>query len=157
MANLYELNKKIADFEFQIDEETGEILNADELDAIQMERDEKIENIALWVKNLSADIAAYKKEKEVFAEKERLATNKRERLKAYLADSLAGDKFSTARVSITWRKSQSVEVADRRALPKEFLKEQEPNVDKAGLKKALKAGAIIEGARLVEKQNLQIK
>ena len=46
--NLYELNKAIADFDLEIDEETGEVLNADELDQITLARDEKIENIAFF-------------------------------------------------------------------------------------------------------------
>ena len=78
MANLYELERALAEFELEIDEETGEILNADELDALQMERDIKIENIALWIKNLKADAEAYKKEKESFYQKERAAKNKAE-------------------------------------------------------------------------------
>lgn len=156
MANLYELNKQIADFEFQIDEETGEILNADELDTIQMERDEKVENIALWIKNLSADADAYKKERDAFAEKERLAKAKMERLKAYLADTLNGDKFQTNRVTISYRKSDTVDIVDQSLLPLMYFR-QEPKVDKAGIKKALKAGREVSGARLIEKQNLQIK
>ena len=62
MANLYELTAQLENFELEVDEETGEITNLDELDALQLERDEKIENIALWVKNLTADAAAIKAE-----------------------------------------------------------------------------------------------
>ena len=38
MATLYELVKEIENFDLQIDEETGELLNIDELDALQLER-----------------------------------------------------------------------------------------------------------------------
>ena len=31
-----------------VDLETGEIIDAERLDALQMERDKKIENVALW-------------------------------------------------------------------------------------------------------------
>ena len=157
MSNLYELNKAIADFDLEIDEETGEILNMDGLDALQLERDTKIENIALWIKNLTADAKAYKEEKAVFAEKERRAKNKIESLKRYLQDNLDGQKFNTSKVSISYRKSQSVEITDLSILPRMALKEQDPVPDKVVLKDLLKAGTLVAGARLVDKQNMIIK
>ena len=154
--NLYELESAIANFELIVDEETGEIMNADALDEITLERDTKIENIALWIKNLTADIDAYKKEKDSFAYKERVAKNKVESLKNYLTNAMHGDKFKSDRVNISWRKSESVELAhgfnDER-----FLIPQEPKVDKAEIKKALKSGEEIPGAMLIERQNIQIK
>ena len=53
--NLYEINSQIENFEFKIDEETGEVLNMNELNELKMSKDEKIENIALWIKNLKSD------------------------------------------------------------------------------------------------------
>ena len=50
MATLYEINEKLLNFEFEIDEETGEILNAGELDNLELARDEKIENLCLYIK-----------------------------------------------------------------------------------------------------------
>lgn len=157
MANLYELNKAIADFELEIDEETGEVLNADELDELQLDRDTKIENIGLWIKNLKADAEAYKAEKKVFEEKERVAKNKAERLKRYLQDALQGEKFRTSRLDISYRKSKAVEITDASILPKMFLKEQEPKVDKLKLKEILDQGTLVTGAHLEEKQNILIK
>ena len=157
MSNLYELNKAIADFDLEIDEETGEILNLDGLDALQLERDTKIENIALWIKNLTADAKAYKEEKAVFAEKERRAKNKIESLKRYLQDNLDGQKFNTSKVSISYRKSQSVEITDMSILPRMALKEQDPVPDTVVLKDLLRAGTLVAGARLVDKQNMIIK
>ena len=156
MAILYELESKIANFEFIIDEETGEITNADELDKIELERETKIENVALWIKNLNSDIEAYKREKESFAEKERVAKNKLESLKGYLAYALHGDKFKTDRVNISYRKSETVQLADNFDNPK-YLIPQEPKIDKMAIKKALKDGEEVKGAMLIEKQNIQVK
>lgn len=39
---LYELNEKINAFVWEIDEETGEIMNAADLDAIALARNEKL-------------------------------------------------------------------------------------------------------------------
>ena len=64
MASLYEIDNAIMEC---IDPETGEIIDAERLTALQMERDKKIEGVACWVKNLDADAAAYKAEKDAFA------------------------------------------------------------------------------------------
>ena len=49
MANLYEINEEIKN---TIDLETGEIVDFEAFEKLQMERTEKLENIALWYKNL---------------------------------------------------------------------------------------------------------
>jgi len=157
MAKLYELIKEIEDFELDVDEDTGEILNIEALDALEVEKQAKIENICLWIKNLLSDAEAYKREKTVFMEKERLAKNKAERLKGYIQGVLAGEKFKTNRVTVSYRKSESVEVMDVWELPEKYLKYSTPAPDKMEIKKAIKAGNSVVGCRLVEKQNMQIK
>ena len=157
MANLYELTYALETFDFEIDEETGEILNADELEAIELERDEKIENIALWIKNLASDAEAYKREKDNFAKKEQTAKKKIDSLKSYLTMCLAGEKFKTDRVQISWRKSEAVEILDPAKIPEGWLVPQEPKVDKAGIKAALKDGEEIPGVTLKENNSIQIK
>ena len=52
--NLFEIENEIMNC---WDQETGEILDSDRLDQLEMERDTKIENIALYIKNLTADAA----------------------------------------------------------------------------------------------------
>lgn len=156
MAKLYELTEALNDFELEIDEETGEVLNVDDLDQLQLERDEKVENVALFIKNLLADAEAYKREKESFAKKQQVAMRKAESLKEYLAHNLDGEKFKSDRVTITYRRSESVEVTDLLALPPDlYYTEFKP--DKAAIKKAIKCGEVLEGAELVEKTSIQIK
>ena len=92
--NLFEIENEIMNC---WDQETGEILDSDRLDQLEMERDTKIENIALYIKNLTADAEALKAEKQSFAERQKAAENKVESLKKYLATYLAGQKFSTPR------------------------------------------------------------
>ena len=157
MATLYELTEQLANFELIIDEETGEILNAEELDALELERDTKIENIALWIKNLTSDAEAYKGEKDSFYAKEKAAKNKAERLKAYLESMLMGEKFKSTKVTISYRKSESLEIDPNVEIDTAYLVYQDPKVDKMAIKAAIKAGATIEGAYLVEKQNMQIR
>ena len=160
--NLFEINARIeAAFESAVDMETGEItdeLAYAELDALQMEFGQKTENILLWIKTLTAEAKALKEQKQVFADRQSKAEKKAESLKRYVAQALAGQKFATDRVSVTWRKSETAEyVGDVMLLPAECIRVKEPEVDKTALKKLLKAGTEIEGAVLVEKNNMQIK
>ena len=154
MATLYEIEQSILSI---IDTETGEVLDTDKFDQLQLSRNEKIENIALYYKNLLADAQAYKAEKDAFAEKQKRAENKAESLKKYLSAALNGSKFSTARVDVSYRKSSSVEV-DEQNLDARFIEGVVTyKIDKSELSKRLKAGEEIRGAKLVEKSNIQIK
>lgn len=161
MANLYEINESIvAAFERGIDTETGEILSEkalEELAKLEMERDEKVEGIALWIKNLLADAEVLKKEKEVFAQRQKAAEDRAASLKKYLSGALAGQKFETSKVKIAFRKSESVEVTDISKIDNDYLKYAEPTADKTKIKKALKEGIDLQGVRLVERKNIQIK
>ena len=61
---LWEINDNIRKaIEQGFDEETGEIFDASDLEALQIQRDEKIESIALYIKDLTAE--AYRKSQTV--------------------------------------------------------------------------------------------
>lgn len=154
MATLYEIDRAILDC---IDAETGEIIDANALAALSMERDEKIENVALWYKNLVSDAAQYKAEKDAFAAKEKAAKNKAESLKRFLDNALAGSSYKSPRVAVTFRKSEQIVVEDVYAVDERFLKYLPPEADKTAIKAAIKAGETITGAHIEEKQNIQIK
>lgn len=154
MATLYEIDQRILAL---ADEETGEIADFEQLDKLQLERDAKIENIALWIKNLKSDEESYKAEKQVFENKQKQAKEMWESLEQYLSDVLNGEKFKTPKVECSFRKSQKVEVENINLLPEEFLKYNDPEADKTAIRKAIKEGKEIAGARLVNALNLQIK
>lgn len=154
---LYEISKEIENFEFKVDEETGEILNIMQLDEIMMARDEKIENIALWIKNLDAEATAIREEEKALADRRRSKERKIESLKNYIASNVEiGEKFETARTRISFRKSQVVQIEDIENLPVNFTKiKVEP--DKMAIKTALKNGIYLEGCELVDNYSIQIK
>lgn len=154
MANLYEIDAQIMEC---VDFETGEIIDVERLEALQMEFDNKVEGIALWIKNLVAEAKMVKEEKDNLAARQKACENKAESLKKYLASALGGEKFKTSKVSISYRKSKSVEVEDVSLLDDDYLKFKEPEADKTKIKKALEEGVILEGISLVEKNNIQIK
>lgn len=155
--NLYEIEEAIMAC---VDTETGEIIDEEQLDKLSMERDEKIENIALWIKNLNAEAAAYKAEKQAFDARQKAAENKAASLKKYLSGYLAGNAYQSAKVAISFRRSESVQINDINTIAEfdtRYVKYAEPTADKTAIKKALKEGIMIPGAALVESRNIQIK
>lgn len=154
MMNLYEINERILDC---VDPETGEVIDIQMLEGLQMERDSKIENIALWIKNLLSDAEELDREKKKLADRQRISENKAKSLKEYLSRFVYGEKFKTPRVSISWRKSESVSVDDINSVPDKFLKYSDPAPDKTAIKKAIKSGEDVPGAHLIEGKNIQIK
>ena len=155
MANLWEIDQAILAC---VDAETGEIIDCEALDVLMMQRNEKVEAVALWVKNLLSDADAIKAEKDALAEREAKCRKKAEDLKKWLAEALGGHKFSTAKCAVSFRRSETVEVADLAVLPEGLLRVKttvEPN--KAAIKALLKDGQEVVGCCLVENQNLQIR
>ena len=106
---LYEIDNAILDC---IDMETGEIIDIDKLNELELERETKIENVACWIKDLKVEAEAIKTEKQALAERQRVAENKAESLKKWLAYALQGEKFKTPKCAISFRKTESVEVTD---------------------------------------------
>lgn len=154
MASLYEINEEILNC---IDLETGEILDEEKFNQLSVDRNDKIENIALYYKNLLSEADAIKAEKDVFAEREKVIRNKAENLKKYLDSSLKGNKFSTVKVNISYRKSTRVDVDEEKIDAKWLKTITTTSVDKIKITEALKAGESISGAVLVEKKNINIK
>lgn len=150
--NLYEINREMMEC---IDIETGEI-EVEKFEALELERNSKIENIGLWIKNLKAEAEALKNEKMAFAERQKAAESKAESLKRYLGDVLGGEKFKTDRVAITFRKSKAVEVDDEFIIPEKYVEFQR-KISKKSLMDDLKKDIHIDGCHLVENSSVQIK
>ena len=137
--------------------ETGEIIDVEALKALKLERDTKIRNIACWIRNLEAEENALAEQEKIFANRKKAAHNKKEQLKNYLAAFLDGEKWKNDEVSISWRKTTPVEVTDIKKISNYYLRYKEPEVNKILLGNDLKAGIKIDGARLVEKNNMSVR
>ena len=160
--NLYEIDQAILDC---MDSETGEVVDLESLESLNMEREKKIENIALFIKNLDAESAAIKAEEKSLSDRRKAKENKAARLKEYLSDALAGQAMETAKVRLFFRKSTRVNVEDSRTLLDYLeasgldncIKYKEPEIATYEVGKLLKSGMELPGAALVENRNLQIK
>jgi hypothetical protein len=154
MANLYEIDTQITEC---FDADTGELLDAEKLENLMIEKENKFENVALWIKNLKADAAMYKAEKTAFAERQAAAERKAESLTMWLKNALNGQKFKTEKAEINFRKTQKVEVIDIWELNEDFVKYSDPTPDKAAIKRAIKAGEEVKGAKLIDDISMTIK
>lgn len=161
---LYEINQAIEGLlNNAVDPETGEILfDPEELDRLQLERDVKLESLALAVKNLTAEAKAIREEETALAERRRSVEKKAERARQYLEFILQGEKFQTAKVAVSYRKSKKLELAPEfletaKTIYPYLLRFKEPEPDKAAITAELKAGFEIPGAELVESVSMQIK
>ena len=152
--SLYEINQDILSC---VDSETGEIIDVEHLSELELEREQKFEGVALWIKNLSAEAEAYKAEKEAFAEREKAAKNKIESLKNWLCFATNGEGFKSTKCVVTVRNSEET-VVDEELLPKKWMKKTiSYKPDKIAIKAAIKAGAKIKGAMIRINQNLSVK
>ena len=145
-----------------VDLETGEIIDTEKLDKLQMEKEKKLENVACWIKDLKAEAEALKNEKLALAERQRVAENKAESLKKWLAYALQGEKFKTTKCAISFRKTEAVEVTDEglNNLMKEhdeLLTYKAPEPNKTAIKQAIKDGLNVDGVQLVQNISTIIK
>lgn len=159
--SLYEINAQIEQaWSAAVDPETGEIISEEAAQAVEqltMAREDKIENLALYYKNLATEAEALKNEKLALAARQSAAEKKAESIKKYLASSMNGEKYKSEKVAISWRKSESVSVDENAFLPDDYMTFKEPVPNLTAIKKALKAGEKIDGATLTSSNNIQIK
>ena len=163
MRALYDIDQEILDC---VDMETGEILDSEKLTALQMERDRKLEGVALWIKDLNYESAMIKEEVDKLTARKRALDNKITGLKMWLLVALDGEKLQTPRCKVYQTHNQKLAVADEKKLieflqtledPERFLKFPEPELRKDEIKKALKEDYEIPGAALETTESVVIK
>lgn len=155
---LYEIDQAMYEC---LDAETGEIIDAEQLEALQMERDRKVENVAKWIKNMKSDVAALKAEEESFKRRRQAAENRVKSLTDYLEYALAGQPFESADKSVSIKTvrnggkapvvfNEDIEFLDPNGLPERFRKVS-IEVDVAAVREALEAGEVLDFAHIGER------
>lgn len=153
--NLYEINAQILNC---IDQETGDVIDIDRLEELNIAKEEKVDNVACWVKNLEADVLAFEAQEKAFADRKAAAKRKIDSLKHYLTDALGGQNFSSDRCAVSFRRSKAVRVLDEAAVPAEHMTEKitrTPN--KTAIAALIKTGTAVPGCELVERVNPSVK
>jgi len=158
---LYEIDNAMMSL---IDNETGEIVDYEQFEALIMSKEEKIDNTAKWIIDLEAEAKMVKERADELTERARAAKKKAERLREFLQEYLQGEKRKTADYTIGYRRTESVEITDEdRAIAwlmehgEDALTYQTPKISKTAVKEILKAGNEVPGAELVERQNMSIR
>lgn len=171
---LYEINDEIIALENalweSLDEETGEV-NPDtvkRLDEMQIIKGNKLNSICIVNEKIEDNVKLAKEKLKQIKD----YIDKQEKVQQVLLDYTTrnievGKKYDLGLHSISWRKSEAVEIEDEEAFIKEcyendaskrYVKEvitRKP--DKTLIKQAIKDGRTFENAKLVERNNLQIK
>lgn len=140
----------------------------DTLTAIEGEFDAKAENIAVYIKNMSAEVIALKQEEDAL-KRRRLAFEKSvERMKAYLLGSMHAVgrlKIDMPRARLSIRKNAESLVVDdnaafiewAQAKNNDLLKYAPPEIRKTEAKKLVQAGVRLPFVHLTRTESLTIK
>ena len=143
----------------ELDEETGEILSADALHAVEAEAAEKIEATALYLRELDAEARAAKEEADRMLARVKSMQKRSDYLKAMLLDALhATGKVKTGRVTVSIRTTQAVQINQEQAIPEAFTTKKitiSPN--KVLIKETISAGGCVPGCELIERESVSIR
>lgn len=163
---LYELDNRyleVLENGFSVDDETGEILfDADNIENLEDDINSKIDNIACYIKDLNSLKDSIANEQKALLERKKSIDAKVEKLEEYIKQSMLArnqKKYESARNKISFRKSTSLFVEDESLIGDDtlFTIKVEKKLDKKKVTSLLKEGKEIEGCKLQENINLQIK
>ena len=156
-ATLYELKDMYLSL-MDLDLEEEELSKA--LENIDDEIEVKAENYAGVIKNLEAEVDAYKKEIDRMTSIRKSLLDRAEYLKKNLESAmieLDKKKFKTNLFSFSiQRNAPSIKILNEDAVPEEFV-EYERKINKNDLKNAIKEGLETDAAILVESESLRIR
>ena len=166
--SLYTIDREIQaliDSIYDSVDENGEVaVDLTALAELKAERQTKCENIALYIKNCDAEAAAIQVEIENLEKRKARLERKSEGLRGILISSMIANKdteLSSPRYRATIKTSETTEIVDKKLIPKEFIRvtipEPKEDPDKVAIKKAIKAGREIAGARLVTNRKVNIE
>jgi len=161
MASLYEIAgmyRSILDMEPESDEEYSAMMSA--LDEVQVELMEKADHIVRYIRNLTAEADALKAEEAALYKKRKLAENKAERLKAYLAAQMTLCGLKELKAGLFKLKFQptppAISIINEAAIPEQYRKVK-IEIDKLAIRDALKNGEDVPGIEVQRGEALVIR
>lgn len=159
--NLFELTENYVKFftEFEnADEITDEMQEM--ANNLNVEIEEKCDNYAKMIKNLEADVEAYKNQEKIFNEKRKSAENKVKWLKQNLQASMelqGRKKVKTDLFSFNIQKNApSLEIRDENNIDDSYYV-IERKLNKRELLNDIKEGLIVDGVELKQSESLRIR
>lgn len=158
---LYQITEEQMRINSLLEDSGGEI--TPEIDALMVVTES---NLKVKGEGYAKAVYHYKRmEEAIKAEEDRLSKMKKtcQNIQVNLKDRIAAamevfdiEKLEYDAFVISFRKSTSIEIDENANIPNEFIKVK-TEVDKRGLSEALKRGEKINGVRLRDNKNIQIK
>lgn len=161
MRKLYEINKDIEklldetftvriDDENGVNTETGEVINiAERLDALTVEKHEKIRSVAVYFDDVSAKLDALEEKIKNLTAMKKTLEREKGGLENYLLFATDNKGFKDDEIEVKVKKSKRCDFTDETLIPEKFIKtEIEKSASKTEITKAIKAGEEVPGAVL---------
>lgn len=161
MKTLFEITQEVIELASLLEEGEFTPELEERLNINREELEEKAINYGKVIKTIQVDVDAIDKEiTRLYALKE-----VKERVIERMKDSVSNamqlfkvDKIETPIMKLSFRKSKVLEITDGKQILEIYKKRKDVvTIDKAYIKKMLRDGYKVAGAKIVEKQNLQIK
>lgn len=159
---LYELTESYLNLQELLENpEVPQELITSALEQVGEELEVKAENIAKLIKTLEVDIAGFKEEEKRLSDRRKSLENRVENLKEYLDRTMKATgktKFKGKLFSFNIQKNTpGVSIVDEKLIPKEYLIQQEPVINRKAILKDLKNGEDIPGVKIKQTESLRIR
>ena len=162
MATFREIDERL----LALVDEDGEILDVEEFKQLEMDRTAKIEGLGEWCLALKDEQDVLKREIDRLTTRKRSAERKEAQLRDFLQVITQGEKVKTARITVSFRQTEAVEIFDENAVREiaqrdprfeDVLRYREPEISKTEIKRLIQEGLEIPGAALVGRLSTIIK
>ena len=164
MANIYELTSDIRLLWNLMDE--GSLEDETIIDAMMNSQEElsiKLEGYCKWIRNMEADIKAFKDEEARISARRKTMENtvKRAKEAMQMAMETAGEKkMPCGTFTVSLQKNPAKVVMDEQYIeniPPRYIKYAEPEINKAMIKEELTNGVELSFAHLEQDESLRIR
>lgn len=160
--NIYELTGQLLEIEQLIDEgEIDDDVLLDTWESIDLVFEDKAEGYAKIIQNFKGEIEGLKMEEKRIADRRKALENNVARMKNTLESAMIAAnkrKFKTKLFSFNIQANPpKVVIDDEASIPKQYLIEQAPKIDRKVISDVLKAGGEFKWAHLEQGESLRIR
>ncbi|MBO1583011.1 siphovirus Gp157 family protein [Bacillus sp. XF8] len=158
---LYDLTSNWNQLQMMIEDGVDPSVLEDTLQAIEESIQDKVQNTALVIRNLEADVDAIKAEEKRLAERRKAIENNCKNLKDYLYQQMTAVEMKRIKGTIVTvgiqKNPASLNIALDAVIPPEYMIPQPAKVDKKALLTAIKDGMKWDGITLTQEESVRIR
>lgn len=137
----------------------------EELQKLDMQRQQKLENVAKYVLNVRSEIAVLKAEEERLENRRKTLENKQKSLMQYLDNACQGQKTNLGVATLSYRKAERVEVTDyHKAIQyltsnhySDCIRTYDPEIAKKEVKALIESGTAVPGIEIVTGKSCSLR